>query len=255
MDLDFYNGYVMSLFLHLVRVGAFMAVVPFFGRQIDSQILRLVLAVSFATVFWWVGDQRITPPGNLLALGVMGLREGLIGLALGFSLSTLTSMLISAGEIISSEMGFSLARAMNPESGTDATVLSQLFQVFGMLLILQFDLHHEAMRIVGDTFRACPVGQPFELEPIWFGLRALVSGSVQMALQYAFPILGIMLLLSVGMVLLGRAVPAINLMEFGFALRVLVALAISAFFIVEGTPFLLHVFGVFLDTARDMFPA
>lgn len=255
MNMDLLADHATSLFLHLVRVGAFMAVVPFFGRQIDSQVLRLVIAVSFATIFWWVGDQQVTPPGNLLALGVMGLREGVIGLALGFALSTLTSMLVSAGEIISSEMGFSLARAMNPESGVDATVLSQLFQVFGMLLILQFDLHHEALRIVGDTFRACPVGQPFDFEPIWSGLHTLVGGSVKMALQYSFPILGIMLLLSVGMVLLGRAVPAINLMEFGFALRVLVALAVSAFFIVEGTPFLLHVFGVFLDTARDMFPA
>jgi flagellar biosynthesis protein FliR len=33
-----------------------------------------------------------------------------------------------------------------------------------------------------------------------------------------------MLLMSVGMVLLGRAVPSINLMEFGFALRVVAAL-------------------------------
>lgn len=249
------DDYAMSLFLHLVRVGAFLAVVPFFGRQVDSQILRLVLAVAFAAIYWWVGDQRVTPPGNLLALGVMAVREGLIGLALGFALSTLTSMLVSAGEIISSEMGFSLARAMNPESGTDATVLSQLFQVFGMLLILQFDLHHEALRIVGDTFRACPVGQPFDLEPIWLGLKTLVAGSVQMALQYSFPILGIMLLLSVGMVLLGRAVPAINLMEFGFALRVLVALGVCAFFIVEGTPFLLHVFDSFFAVARGMFGA
>lgn len=253
MGLALLDDYAMSLFLHLVRVGAFLAVVPFFGRQTDSFILRLVIAVAFATIFWWVGDQRIAPPGNLLALGVMGLREGIIGLALGFALSTLTSMLVSAGEIISSEMGFSLARAMNPESGTDATVMSQLFQVFGMLLILQFDLHHEALRIAGDTFRACPVGEPFDFEPIWIGLQTLVAGSVKMALQYSFPILGIMLLLSVGMVLLGRAVPAINLMEFGFALRVLVALAVTAFFIVEGTPFLLQVFHSFFDITRDMF--
>ena len=253
MNLESLDEYAVSLFLHLVRVGSFLAVVPFFGRQVDSQFARLVLAVSFGTIFWWVGEQAVEPPSGLMEMGVMAIREGVVGLALGFAMSTLTSMLVSAGEIISSEMGFSLARTMNPESGTDATVFSQLLQVRGMILILQFDLHHEALRIVGETFEACPVGRPYDVEPIWLGLRTLVSGSVAMALQYAFPVLGIMMLMSIGMVLLGRAVPAINLMEFGFALRVIAAMAVTAFFLVESAPFLLNVFRAFLDQSRALF--
>lgn len=253
MDLGTLDSYVASLFLHLVRVGCFLAVVPFFGRQVDSYICRLVLAIAFASIFWWVGDQQVEVPGNLLAMGVMSLREAVIGFALGFAMSTLTSMLVSAGEIVSSEMGFSMARTMNPESGADATVVSQLLQVVGFLLILQLDLHHEALRIVGDTFLTCPVGQPFDVEPIWLGLRTLVAGSVAMAIQYVFPVLGIMMLMSIGMVLLGRAVPAINLMEFGFALRVLAALGVTAFFLVESAPFLIGVFHSFLDQTRSMF--
>jgi len=75
-----------------------------------------------------------------------------------------------------------------------------------------------------------------------------------LALQYALPLLSLMLLLSAGMVLLGRAVPAINLMEFGFALRVLLALGALALFLVEGTPFLLQTFRALLDGAAAMFP-
>jgi hypothetical protein len=153
-------------------------------------------------------------------------------------------------------MGFSLARTMNPESGIDATVVSQLLQVLGFLLILQFDLHHDALRVLEHTYRACPIGQPFDIEPIWLGLRELVAGSVVLAVQYSFPILGLMLLLSVGMVLLGRAVPNINLMEFGFALRVLLAIGAMAYFLGEGTPFLLQTFRSVLErSARRMFPS
>lgn len=254
MDLLPFQDYATSLFLHIVRVGAFFAVVPLFGRQADSMILRLVLAISLGAVFWWVGQQQVEMPGNIMALFVMGLREGVVGIALGFALSTMTSMLVSAGEIVSSEMGFSLARTMNPESGTDATVVSQLLQVVGFLLILQLNLHHEALRVLEQTFHSCRVGEPFEFEPIWLGLNTLVAGSVQLALQYAFPILGSMLLLSVGMVLLGRAVPAINMQEFGFALRVLLAIGAMAYFLVEGSPFLVQTFESVLDGARAMFP-
>jgi len=255
MDLLLAQDYASSLFLHIVRVGAFLAVVPLFGRQTDSMMLRLALAVSLGAMFWWVGDQRVRVPDSVLALGVMAVREGIVGIALGFALSTLTEMLVSAGEVISSEMGFSMARLMNPESGTDATVMSQLLQVFGFLLILQFDLHHEALRIVEQTFRACRVGEPFDIEPIWEGLKVMVAGSIALALQYALPLLGIMFLLSVALVLLGRAVPSINLMEFGFALRVIVALGVMAMFLAKGTPFLLESFRALLDRAAAMFPS
>lgn len=254
MDLSLLHDYVTSLLLHVVRVGAFLTVVQVFGRQEDSRMARIVLSLSLGAVFWWVGNQRIHTPATLLELGVMAVREGIVGLALGFALSTLTSLLVSAGEIVSTEMGFSLARTMNPESGTDATVVSQLLQVFGFLLILHFDLHHEVLRVLEQTFRACPIGQPFDITPIWSGLAAMVAGSVQIALQYSLPVLALMFVLSVGLVLLGRAVPAINLMEFGFALRVLLALFAMTVFLVEGTPFLIQSFRALIDAAREMFP-
>ncbi|MEZ6036297.1 MAG: flagellar biosynthetic protein FliR [Planctomycetota bacterium] len=254
MNLLLAEDYVTSLFLHVLRTGAFVAVLPLFGQQRDSFMFRLVLATALGAVFWWVGDQQVETPDHLLTLGVMGVREVFVGFALGFALSTMTSFLVSAGEVISSEMGFSLARAINPETGVDATVVSQLLQVLGFLLILQLDLHHEALRVLEQTFESCPVGDEFAIAPICEGIFALIGGSVQLAVQYSFPVLGTMLLISVGMVLLGRAVPAINLMEFAFALRVLLALAGLALFLGEGAPFLVGVFEQVLEQARSLFP-
>lgn len=253
MELSLIQDYVTALMLHFVRVGAFVAVLPLFGRQRDSLVFRLAISTALAAIFWWVGDQRVDAPVHLLELGVMGAREALIGFALGFVLSTMTTMLVSAGEFISSEMGFSLARTINPESGVNGTVISQLLQVVGFLLILSLDLHHEALRVMEQTFRACPVGEPFDFLPIWLGVVELVGGSVHLALKYSFPVMGTMMLVSAGLVLLGRAVPAINLMEFAFALRILIALSGLALFLVEGAPFLVQTFTGILDRAAEMF--
>jgi flagellar biosynthetic protein FliR len=88
---------------------------------------------------------------------------------------------------------------------------------------------------------------------VFAGIAALVSGSIALAVQYAFPVIAVMLLLSVGMVLLGRAVPAINLMEFGFALRVVVALGLMVLFLAEGSPFLVEAFRGILAAAGGLF--
>lgn len=247
------QDYATSLFLHVVRIGAFVAVLPLFGKQADSIMLRVALSTSIGAIYWWIGEQQIETPKYAIELGVMAIREGVIGLALGFVLATMTSMLVSAGEFISHEMGFSLARTMNPETGVNGTVISQLLQVTGFLLILALDLHHDALRILELTFDSCPIGQPFDFQPIWDGVTALVGGSVRLALQYSFPILGTMLLISTGLVLLGRAVPAINLMEFAFALRIIIALSGLGLFIVEGGPFLIQAFAGILERAAEMF--
>jgi flagellar biosynthesis protein FliR len=254
VDLALFEGHAVALLLHMVRAGAFLAVVPLFGRQRDTFFLRLVLSVALGAIFWWSNAHMVAMPAGLPELAIAAAGECVVGFALGFALSLLTTVLVAAGEIISIEMGFSMARAMNPESGASATVVSQLFQVFGFLLILQFDLHHEALRILEHTYRACPVGAPLHIAPIWNGIQALVGATILFALQYAFPVLAVMMLLTVGLVLFGRAVPHVNLMEFSFTVRVLVALAAASYFLNSGTPFLLRAFGSLLGGTRAMFP-
>ncbi|MCA8951821.1 MAG: flagellar biosynthetic protein FliR [Planctomycetes bacterium] len=230
---------MISLLLHFVRVGAFFAVVPIFGRNQDSRFLRLVLAIALGAMLWWVGDMRVDVPPNALAIGVVATREAVIGLALGLCFAAIYGMLTTAGEVVSLEMGFSMAQTINPDTGTSAAVISQLFQVIGALMVFALDLHHEALVIARDTFATLPVGQPFDVGPIWVGLQEIVSAAVQLALRLAMPIIGIMMLLSSGTVLIGRAVPSINMMEFAFGLRILVALGVMGFFIVESLPFVI----------------
>lgn len=255
MDLALLEGQAIGLFLHFVRTGAFLFVVPFFGRQRDTFFLRLVLGVALGSMLWWSGGKPVEVPRSLLELGMLAASESLVGFALGFALSMLTSILVSAGEIVSSEMGFAMARAMDPDSGASSTVVSQLFSVFGFLLVLQLDIHHEALRILSHTFTVCPVGAQFSIEPMWLGVSTLVGDSIVCALQYAFPVLAVMLLLTVGLVLFGRAVPNVNLMEFSFTVRVLVALVAAIWFLSAGAPFLERTFEDFLLTTRSMFPA
>ena len=135
MELGILLQMTVALILHMVRAGAFFAVVTFFGRQRDSVMIRLILSISIGTIMWWVGDRMLPVPPTFLELGVMALTEGVIGLALGFAISTLMSMLIIAGEVISMEMGFSMARSINPESGTNATVVSQFLFFFWLMMV------------------------------------------------------------------------------------------------------------------------
>ena len=73
------------------------------------------------------------------------------------------------------------------------------------------------------------------------------------ATEYALPVLGVMLLLTSVLVMLARAVQHINLLEFTFGVRILLALFSSAYFFSEGAPFLVQAFAEMIAEAAKMF--
>jgi flagellar biosynthetic protein FliR len=242
-----------GLLLHFVRAGAFFVAMPLFGMQEDSRMLRLVLAVSLASVFWWTGERAIAVPDSLLGFGLIAVREACVGLAAGFAVGLLTAALVTAGEVISHEMGFGMAQIVNPATGQSSPVTSQLFEAMGYLLLFQLDAHHEVLRVLAVAYETLPVGQEFDVAPIAARLQAMIGDSMEAALHYAAPVLGVMVLVTATLVVLARAVPTINLLEFTFGVRIMLALLASAYFLTEGVPFLARMFANLLGQARMLF--
>lgn len=242
-----------SLFLHFARAAAFFATLPLFGVQSESLMLRLILAVSLASVFWWIGDKSTAPIDGLSGFAGLVVRETYVGLAAGFAVRLLTAALVTAGEVISHEMGFSMAQIVNPADGTSSPVTSQLFEVMGYLLLFQLDAHHEMIRVLQTAYEVLPVGQEFDVAPIANRLQIMIGDSIEYALHYAVPVMGVMVLVTATLVVLARAVPHINLLEFSFGLRIVLALLASAYFLTEGTPFLARMFESLLQQGRGLF--
>jgi flagellar biosynthesis protein FliR len=100
MDLALFEQQAVSLFLHFVRTGAFLFVVPFFGRQRDTFFLRLVLSVALGSMMWWNGGQSVELPRSLIEMGFLVMTESFLGLALGFALGVLSALLRVGGGLL-----------------------------------------------------------------------------------------------------------------------------------------------------------
>ena len=254
MDLALITPYLASILLHFVRVGAFFVALQFFGAQSDSKMLRLVLAFSLASMLWWVGGHpALDLSGGLLHLAVRGLVEAVIGFAAGFVINLLTAAMGVAGEMISHDMGFMMARIMDPITGRSSPVMSQFFQSIVILLVFAMDLHHEFLRVLVVGFEVLPVGGGFNIDPVFERMTVLVSDAIELGMRYALPIMGVLVVLTAMLVMLGRAVPNINLMEFSFGARILLGIFATSYFIGEGTPFLRLIAVHILSGARVLF--
>lgn len=252
MDVAAFIALLPALLLHMVRALAFVAMVPLFGQHGDSRWLRLILAVCLGAFFWWTGDKILPMPGGLVALGGLAVKEGLVGIALGFCVQLLTHVLLAAGEVIGHEMGFAMAQVMDPVTGRSTAIMGQLLQVIGILALFTLDLHHEVIRVLAASYEVLPLGQGVDIAALQSRIQALVSTALDAAVHFAFPVLGVMLVLTAMLAMLARAVPNINLMEFSFGLRILLALAAAFVMLSEGMPALVHAFRGMLAATRQL---
>ncbi|HLU38823.1 MAG TPA: flagellar biosynthetic protein FliR [Planctomycetota bacterium] len=227
---------VPGFVLHVIRAAAFVWFLPGLGQGSDARWLRLVLGLALGAIFWWIGDRgspAVHGTGHLLLLGA---GEFLVGAAVGFVVQLVGAVLTVAGEILAQEMGFTMSQVMDPLTGTSTQVVSQLLQVVGILAMFALDLHHDFLRALAAAFQAVPVGTGFDLAVLHERHAALVAAALEAGVRYAMPVLAVMLVLTAMLAVLSRAVPNINLMEFSFGLRILLALLMALLLFTEGMP-------------------
>ena len=128
--------YLLLLIISSLRIGAFLVASPFFGSRMVPLTVRIVFSVALG-----IGllaqlkfpDMKIMVGKNLVPIIF---QEVFIGLACGMVLSICFSSVILAGEKIAATSGLAFASQVDPTNGAQSPVISQIFQLF--LLILFF---------------------------------------------------------------------------------------------------------------------
>lgn len=167
------------------------------------------------------------PPSVLdylwIVIGELGL-----GLLLGLGVMAILSSLQMAGQMIDQQAGTSLGELFNPELNSSVSVTGEMLYLVGTIIFLSLGGHRLLLESVIDSFRTFPVGQSFISEDAVVLLSNLVHQSLLLALQVSAPIMAIMSVISLAMGFLGHTVPQINVLTFGFPVKVL-----AGFFVVS----------------------
>ena len=212
-----------ALALASIRVGSFFLASPFFGYRVIPVQVRII--VSFASSFL-IFSYIPVPNINELAginLVISIFQELVIGVSSGLILKVLFASAELAGEKIAASTGLSFAGLIDPESGAQTPVISQIFSMFMLLTFLSLNGHLLALSIILESYKVFPIGtKGFNLNIIKLGIDA--GG-----LMFKFGAL-IMLPVVVGITLLNvvigivtRSAPSLNLFAFGFPITMISA--------------------------------
>ena len=220
-----------------LRLGGVALSAPLFGSPDIPAPIRGALALLLAFLFTPLAG---TPPAEPMSSGAFVLAAGAeiaIGLLIGFTASLLFAAVKLSGHLADQDMGMSLSGVLDPSSEEPVTVVSRFQVLLALVVYLVINGHHILLSSVAESLRAVPVGGGIALAGASPGLVASMAGKLFVAgVSLAIPALATLLLVTVAMAFLARAVPEMNLLTLGYPMRTLVgmaALAVSVGFFVR----------------------
>jgi flagellar biosynthesis protein FliR len=212
------------LLLVASRIAGVTTASPVFANKFILPPTRVVLTLLLALVI--LPTAQVVPgalegAGFLIACAL----ELVVGLVIGFLSQLLFAVLQMAGAILDIDMGFSMAQVLDPVSGHSDPLLGAFFQTLALTLYLVTDGHHWLLRALAGSYETLPAGgltagsMAFEHVVNLFG--SFLGFSVQMVL----PFIAVMLLATVVMAAVNRAVQQIQILQTGLGIKSLAGLA------------------------------
>jgi flagellar biosynthetic protein FliR len=199
---------------------------PLFSARNIPVPLRVLMAMFLAFVA--AGSQKF-PAGIAADAGpvvMLLVFEFVVGLFMGWAVRLTTHAIEIAGQIIASEIGFSMGQQLDPSSGESTNAVSSLLTAFGTVIFLVSGAHHAVLAAYLKSYSLAPVGM-LNMSPESGTLLVHATGKIFLtAMQMAAPLIALNFVISLTFAILGKAAPAIQVFSESFAVRIVTGLMV-----------------------------
>lgn len=207
--------------LVLVRVGAMLFLMPVFsGRSIPVSV-KALLCMVISLVFTPVAPvDPVSFPLSPVNFVLHVISELFLGFCLALMMRLVLAGVQAATQMAGFQMGLSMANILDPHSGSQSLVLSELFYLACLCLILVTNSHHLIISAIFESFSVLKPGTLF----LGQGLLDLVlyfsKELFVLSVKIMAPVMAILLFSQVALGILAKTVPQMNLLVISFALNI-----------------------------------
>jgi len=236
---------MLGFVLTFVRITALMSIAPIFGSQTVPMQVKVFLSLFLAMVLLPVLKTDV----NIKSLSLVGmlpltLKEVVVGLFLGFNAKFMFESFQFAGHLVSTQMGLGMASLIDPDSGTQATPIGNIYSMTAIMFFLMMNGHHMVISALYRSFEVFSVGSMSLIKPAAGPhMLTLFNDLFAVGIRLAAPCMATLFLIEVCMGIMARMVPQMNIFFIGLPLR----LGVGMFIIIASLP----VFYVFFSSLLE----
>jgi flagellar biosynthetic protein FliR len=246
IDVSFLPALAAAFLLVFARAGTMVMLLPGLGELSVPPRLRLTIALVLAAIL--LPLHRSAYHIDLTAIGPVLLMFGqeiLVGAVLGLTAKLTISALEVAGSVVAQQLGLGFVTAVDPTQNEQGVIVGNFLALLGVTLIFATDLHYLIIAALDDSYTLFRPGEV----PVVGDITALVtkttSSAFRIGVELSAPFLVFGLLFNIGLGVLSRLMPQMQVFFVGLPLSILIGLFILV--LVMGT-----MMGTFLGYVGDV---
>nr|WP_221237084.1 flagellar biosynthetic protein FliR [Roseospira goensis] len=218
---------VFNVLLVFTRLGFAVMLLPGFGAAYVTPRVRLVVAFMLALVVAPLVEPVLPPePESATVLVLLLVSEVLIGTFIALVVNLLFAALHLAGTSIGFASGLMNAQAFDPNTTQTSALILQLLTMMALVLIFILNLHHLMIRALVESYSLFPPGVLPPLgDFVAYGAQVLTR-SFHIGWQLSAPMVIFTIVFYVGMGLMARLMPQLNVFFVSLPLKILTGLGI-----------------------------
>lgn len=232
----------LTLFVYiLARMSGFVLFNPLLGRQNIPAVFRSGFILVLSVFVYSVTAMKAPVPGGVVEMAFRILMELALGYVLGIAINFFFYIPQMAGFAIDTQMGMTMNQVYDAGAQANLSVSSVLLNTLMTLLFFAANGHLTLLRIMMTSQEVVAFGA------VSFGsnvINALLELFIQctiLAVKLCMPILGAELIGQLGMGILMKVIPQINVFSINIELKVIIGLALLLMLIAPFSEFLLGV--------------
>jgi flagellar biosynthesis protein FliR len=215
-----------AFMLTFARVGTLVMLMPGIGEQLIPARARLSLALLLTLVLFPLTRPLLPTAGPPAAVIALLIGEIAVGLVLGLAVRMVVGALQTAGNIVAQQLGLAFAMSVDPAMGGQQAAIGNFLTLLGITLIFAADLHHLAIMAIRDSYALLPpAGVPEMGDAAMLAIRA-VGRSFALAVQIAAPFIVFGILFNLGVGVLSRLMPQLQVFFLAMPATILVGMLV-----------------------------
>jgi flagellar biosynthetic protein FliR len=229
IDISFLPALAAAFMLVFARIGTMLMLLPGLGERMFSSRIRLTIALVLAAVM--LPLHRDAYQVDLRQLGPVALMLGeelLIGAVLGLTARLTISALELTGSLVAQQLGLGFVTSVDPTQGQQGVLVGNFLSLLGVALLFATNMHHLVIAALDDSYTLFHPGEV----PLTGDMAALitrtVAGAFRIGVQLSAPFIVFGLLINLGLGLLSRLMPQMQVFFVGVPLTIMVGLVILA---------------------------
>lgn len=241
IDISLLPALAAAFMLVFARVGSMMMLLPGFGEA--SVPVNLRLGIALLLTFILLPLHRASyhiDMTSMSAMLVMLVHEIIIGVVLGATARVTLAALSVAGSVIAQQVGLGFVTGVDPSQDQQSVIVANFLTMLGITLIFSTDTHYLLIAALHDSYKIFAPGDLMPSGDVASLATRAFALAFKIGIQLSAPFIVFGLVFNLGLGMLARMMPQMQVYFVG------VPLSILAGFLILGIT-LAALMGVFLD--------